>query len=235
MTDFAATPNLSHGTNPDHPQAMTHGAHDPGVAHHFDDAQQQHESMVLGMWAFLATEVMFFGAIFFAYVLFRGYFYEQFRDASHHLKWWLAAINTTVLLTSSFTVAMAVREGHLRNKDGIFKWISITFALGMLFLGIKAFEYYSEWKEQLIPALNWHPHDPALHAPQVQMFYFFYFVMTGIHATHMIIGIALMAWAAIRARQGAYNLNPNFIEGLGLYWHFVDVVWIFLFPLLYLI
>jgi cytochrome c oxidase subunit III len=231
MSDLTANPNLADGTDP--AEIPTVHLHDPAVAHHFDDAEQQHEASVLGMWAFLATEVMFFGAIFCAYILFRTHYHAAFLVGSARLEWYWGTINTVVLLTSSFTVAMAVRAGHLRQGRTVAFWLFVTIGLGAIFLGIKAHEYSLDWQEHLIPTFNWNPAEPL--SRNTQLFFFFYFVMTMIHATHMVIGLILMAYTAVKARRGGYDQNANFVEGLGLYWHFVDVVWIFLFPLLYLV
>lgn len=232
MTDYAANPNLAAGTEPGQAMEAHVPVHEPGVAHHFDDAEQQREASTLGMWTFLATEVMFFGGVFAGYLVFRGYYYNAFVEGASHLKQWLATVNTIVLLTSSFSVALAVRASHLRDRTALTRWLWVTVGLGALFLVFKAYEYLAEWHEQLVPGLNWfQPEAPR----EMQLFFVFYFTMTAIHATHMIIGIVLMGISALRARQGAYDLNANYVEGLGLYWHFVDIVWIFLFPLLYLI
>jgi len=208
--------------------------HDATVAHHFDDAGQQHEASTLGMWVFLATEVMFFGGIFAAYVVYRTFFPEAFAAASNHLDVRLGTINTAVLIGSSLTMALAVHAGQTGRPRGIVGWLLATIGLGAVFLGIKGWEYAHKFHEHLVPGPHfaWPGADPG-HA---EIFFGLYFTMTGVHALHMVIGIGLLSWlirAARRDRFSAAYSTP--VELVGLYWHFVDIVWIFLFPLLYLI
>jgi len=211
-----------------------HAAHPPYLAHHFDDPQQQREAATLGMWAFLATEVLFFGGLFLAYSVYHSMFPGAFRHASEHLVWWLGAVNTWVLLTSSLTVALAVYHAHHGNRDALVRNIIYTMILGAVFLAVKATEYSLEYREGLIPMIRWEYDKPD--ARQVQMFMFLYFCMTGLHATHMLIGLGLFTYLLRNAKRGAYSVEYNTpVEVIGLYWHFVDIVWIFLFPLLYLI
>jgi cytochrome c oxidase subunit 3 len=204
------------------------------VAHQFDDAGQQHEASSLGMWIFLVTEVMFFGGVFTAYVVYRAAFPEAFIHGSHHLDIALGAINTSVLIGSSLTMALAVHSAQLDRRRLLMIFLLVTMALGATFLGIKGFEYAHKFHEGLVPG-------PAFRyagtdAQHVQLFFSLYFAMTGLHALHMIIGIGILSvifWQARRGMYGRHYFNP--VEMMGLYWHFVDVVWIFLFPLLYLI
>ena len=211
-----------------------HGAHGGPLAHHFDDLAQQHEASRLGMWAFLASEVMFFGGLFLCYTVYRYEYSEAFAQASHHLDVTLGTVNTAVLICSSLTMALAVRAAQVGKRRGQVAWLLATMLLGAAFLGIKAVEYAHKWHDGLIPGPSFAFEGPW--APQARIFYSFYFVMTGVHAFHMIVGIALLAWVARRASLGAYTPEHNtWIEMMGLYWHFVDVVWIYLFPLLYLI
>jgi cytochrome c oxidase subunit 3 len=213
------------------------------VAHQFDDAEQQREAATLGMWCFLATEVLFFGALFLGYTVYRYSYPAAFIEGSHHLLDWLGAVNTFVLLTSSLTMAMAVRAAQLPDRVRLVRFLLATIALGAAFLGIKLIEYGIEWHHGLVPGLHW-TYVPApqttdgIDPTKVELFMVFYFVMTGLHATHMIAGIGVMTYATVQARRGRYTgegANMNFVEMAGLYWHFVDIVWIFLFPLLYLI
>jgi cytochrome c oxidase subunit 3 len=211
-----------------------HVPHPRFLAHHFDDPDQQREASILGMWTFLATEVLFFGGLFLAYSVYHYLYPQSFRHASEHLKWWLGAFNTWVLLTSSLTVALAVHHAHNGNRDGLVRNIIYTMILGVVFLLIKATEYWLEYREGLIPVLHWTYHDTD--ARHVQMFMFLYFCMTGLHATHMLVGLGLFTYLLRHAKRDAYSreyYTP--VEVIGLYWHFVDIVWIFLFPLLYLI
>ena len=202
---------------------------------HFDDLEQQRETSLLGMWTFLATEVLFFGALFLALTVYRYVYPVEFHAGSKHLKWYLGAINTAVLLTSSLTVALAVHYAHVNDRRHLVRCLIWTIVLGAAFLIVKAVEYSQEYTENLIPMLNFKHHGPG--DPQkVQLFMFLYFAMTGLHATHMVIGLGLFAWLARRAKMGDFSAGYYTpVENIGLYWHFVDVVWIFLFPLLYLI
>src|SRR4051812_3043072 len=216
---------------------VTHGhdmAHPPHLAHHFDDPEQQRNAATLGMWAFLATEVLFFGGFFLAYTVYHWLYPEAFREASEHLKWYLGGVKTGGVLTHSPTVALAVHHAHEGNRDALVRDIVLTMILGVIFLAIKATEYTIEYREGLIPMIRWTHEGP--NARHVQMFMFLYFCMTGLHATHMIVGLGLFAYLLRNARRGVYSTayyTP--VEIIGLYWHFVDIVWIFLFPLLYLI
>jgi cytochrome c oxidase subunit 3 len=207
----------------------------PAVAHHFDDAEQQHEAATLGMWVFLVTEVMFFGGLFTAYVAYRALYPGAFGHASNHLDVRLGTTNTAVLITSSLTMALAVRAAQVGAAPArIVRWLAATMLLGSTFLGIKLVEYAHKFREGLVPGSAFAY--PGSDAPQAQLFFSLYFGMTGLHALHMVIGLGLLAWLvreAGRGRFGAAYYTP--VENCGLYWHFVDIVWIFLFPLLYLI
>jgi cytochrome c oxidase subunit III len=211
---------------------MSH--HSTALEHQFDDLAQQHEASWLGMWVFLTTEVMFFGGLFLGYAVYRGSYSHAFGMASEHLDIVLGTINTAVLLCSSLTMALAVHATQLGTRKVAVTFLLITILLGSVFLGIKGVEYYHKYEESLIPGHDFHFEnaDPR-HA---QIFFSFYFVMTGMHALHMVIGIGLLAIMAILTNAGRFppeHAAP--IEVAGLYWHFVDIVWVFLFPLLYLI
>jgi cytochrome c oxidase subunit 3 len=203
------------------------------VAHHFEDLEQQREANLLGMWTFLATEVLFFGGLFTVYMVYRAAYGQPFAAASHHLDIVLGTINTWVLLTSSLTVALAVHYAQLQRRREPAGLLALTLGLGLIFLVIKGLEYYHKFEENLVPGLNfqWAEGD----AGPAQLFFSLYFVMTGLHAVHMIIGIAVAAVMAWFAWHGRYVAEYMPVELFGLYWHFVDIVWIFLFPLLYLI
>jgi cytochrome c oxidase subunit 3 len=205
------------------------------VAHQFEGMRQQEESATLGMWVFLATEIMFFGGLILGYTVYRLKYAEAFAAGSHHLKMALGALNTAVLLTSSLTVALAVHAAHRGRRRALLTFLLLTVVLGLAFLGIKATEYYLEYAEGLIPGRGFSYAGPAPPA-EVQLFFVFYFAMTGLHATHMIVGLAVMLVMAVLTWRGRFSgayYSP--VEVSGLYWHFVDIVWIFLFPLLYLI
>ena len=214
-----------------------HAAHHnhPALAHHFDNLDQQQEAASLGMWVFLLTEILFFGGLFLVYTIYRMWYPAAFAAASHHLDIPLGSINTAVLIGSSLTMALAVHAAQVNSRKGIMVFLVLTLILGGIFLGIKGVEYSHKFHEHLVPG-------PGFQFEQVeflrhaQIFFSLYFVMTGLHALHMIIGMGLMLWMLLWAYNGTLGegyYSP--VEVVGLYWHFVDIVWIFLFPLLYLI
>lgn len=209
------------------------------LQHHFENLMQQHESSTLGMWFFMAQEILFFGGILTAYVVYRLTYYDAFIAASHFQNLTLGATNTVVLIFSSLTMALAVRAAQINNKKAIIGFLIVTMLLGAVFVGIKAVEYHEHWAHDLVPGPGFHFHEPleeGVLEQTVEMFYVLYFGLTGLHALHMIIGIGLVGWIAWRAHRN--HFTPDYfgpVEIVGLYWHFVDIVWIFLFPLLYLI
>ena len=204
------------------------------VAHHFDDAEQQHEASSLGMWLFLVTEIMFFGGLFTAYVVYRTAYAAAFAHASHHLDITLGATNTAVLIGSSLTMALAVHAAQLGNKRSLQLFLVLTMLLGCVFLGIKGVEYAHKFHEGHVPG-PYFSYEGA-EAGNAELFFSLYFGMTGLHALHMVIGIAILGILLVQATRGWYGpLYFTPVEMVGLYWHFVDIVWIFLFPLLYLI
>jgi cytochrome c oxidase subunit III len=215
------------------PEAVPH-AHPQALAHQFDSLEQQRDAATLGMWAFLVTEILFFGGLFTVYMVYRSWYPDAFAAASHELVIWAGTTNTAVLITSSLTMALAVHAAQTGNRRMLIMLLVATIALGGVFLGIKAFEYYTEWVEHHVPGLNY-DFEPEYYR-NAQIFFSLYFLMTGLHALHMIIGIGVMLfmlWWAVRGIITPEYYNP--VEIAGLYWHFVDIVWIFLFPLLYLI
>jgi cytochrome c oxidase subunit 3 len=235
---------------------IEHEASHPALQHHFENLEQQREAGALGMWVFLVTEIMFFGGMFLAYTLYRTQYPAAFASASNHLDLTLGAINTVVLILSSFTMALAVYSAQVGKRRNLIICLVFTIILGLTFLGIKAVEYHDKYVDNLIPgqlipgrpfnpAVQEHgtPYDkhklhllPGATVKNVEMFYWIYFAMTGMHAVHMIIGVGLLSvilWFAWRGRYGPEYHNP--VEISGLYWHFVDIIWIFLFPLLYLL
>ena len=205
------------------------------LAEQFDDLAQQHEASSLGMWVFLATEVMFFGGLFAAYILFRNFYLPAFEAGSRLLNVRIGAFNTAVLLSSSLTMALAVRAAQLGKKPALITFLLLTLFLGLTFVGVKlAFEWRHDYLEGLAPGLNWTFQGPD--SRHLELFFCFYFFLTGIHALHMVIGVGILAVLIIMAGRGRFSpLRYNAVEMSGLYWHFVDIVWIFLFPLLYLI
>jgi cytochrome c oxidase subunit 3 len=208
------------------------------LAHHFSDLEQQKEAATLGMWLFLATEVMLFGSIFLGYTIYRRIHYEPFVAASNHLYISLGTINTVVLLTSSLMMALGVHAAREGNSKWIVRYLLLTIVLGLIFLGIKFTEYYLDYKEKLIPWGDWwERHSPDNRFDHnMQLFFVLYFIMTMLHAIHMVIGMSVLgviAWFAHKNRFSAKYNTP--VDMAGLYWHFVDIVWVFLFPTLYLI
>ncbi len=206
------------------------------LAHQFDDLEQQREASTLGMWAFLVTEIMFFGGLFLGYSVYRFNYPEAFAEGSHHLDVTLGSINTAVLIGSSLTMALAVRGAQLGRRNTAVGSLLLTVLLGCVFLGIKAVEYGHKFEEQLVPGTSFGYSSTQVDPGQLELFFSFYFAMTGLHAFHMIIGIAILLVLVWKTWKGRFT--PSYyapVEMTGLYWHFVDIVWIFLFPLLYLI
>ena len=208
----------------------------PKLQHHFDDMEQQVEASTLGMWVFLVTEIMFFGGLFMAYIVYRAAAPEAFQEASHHLSIGWGAFNTAVLIFSSLTMALAVRSAQTGQPARTqVMWLVGTMFLGTVFLGVKVIEYDDKFAHHIVPG-PYFDKSAWTHPAGVEQFYSLYFIMTGLHALHMIIGIGLMAVIAIMAwRKHFDSTYYTPVEVSGLYWHFVDIVWIFLFPLLYLI
>lgn len=205
------------------------------VAGHFDDAAQQRQAAGLGMWAFLGTEILFFGGLFTVYAVYRMLNADAFAEASRHLYMWLAAINTSVLLTSSFTMALAVHAAGRADRHRTVRFLLITALLAAAFLVLKLLEYFLDYRDNVFPGDNFRT-DWRHNAAHAQLFFVLYFVTTALHAAHMIIGIGVMlVLAATVDRTTNVASKTNSVEMTGLYWHFVDIVWIFLFPLYYLI
>jgi cytochrome c oxidase subunit III len=216
--------------------AVHHSPNPSGFAHQFETLEQQHDASRLGMWLFLATEILFFGGMFTAYIIYRELHYAGFETGSHLLEAKFGATNTAVLICSSLTMALAIHSAQVGKRKGtIIFWLILTMILGAAFLGIKfTFEWHHDWVEGLVPGLNWHYAGP--NGPGVEMFMCFYFFMTGLHALHMVVGLGILTVLVGMAAAGRFT--PQYfvpLEISGLYWHFVDIVWIFLFPLLYLI
>jgi cytochrome c oxidase subunit 3 len=233
-----------------HADAVEAHGHDESahsaLAHHFDNLEQQREAGALGMWVFIAQEVMFFGGLFLAYLIYRMKFPEAFMAASNHLNWAIGTFNTAVLITSSLTMALAVWATQVgRDRKVQVGFMAATVLLGLVFLGVKAYEYHDKYVDGLIPVaglfnpspdLVRHWTEAGVTVQNVQIFYWLYFAMTGLHALHMIIGVGIILpimWFAWRGRYSPEYHAP--VENFGLYWHFVDIIWIFLFPLLYLL
>jgi cytochrome c oxidase subunit 3 len=208
--------------------------HPPALAHHFNNLAQQTEASTLGMWVFLATEVLFFGGLFATYSVYRSWYPEAFAAASHELDIVLGGINTAVLITSSLTMALAVHAAQTGERKRLQLFLLATMVLGAVFLGIKGVEYAHKFEELHVPGPAFR--FEAEHFRHAQIFFSLYFMMTGLHALHMIIGLGVLIWMLWWAWNGTITTEyASPIEISGLYWHFVDIVWIFLFPLLYLI
>lgn len=203
----------------------------------FDTAEQQKDCSTLGMWIFLITEIMFFGGMFLAYTIYRSSWPHVFAVASASLNEVIGAANTCVLLFSSFTMVMAVRASQLGRRKAIIGWLILTLIFGGVFLGVKAVEWHEKFVEHHIPGANFHLEGlPDSEQGHAQIFFSLYFAMTGLHALHMVVGAGMLFWLIWEARRGTYTAEYNTpVDIGGLYWHFVDVIWIFLFPLLYLI
>jgi len=215
--------------------APEHVIAEEALRHHFANMEQQRESSTLGMWVFLVTEIMFFGGLFAAYMIYRHLYPGAWATGSEHMSFWLGTINTTILLISSLLVALSVHAIQLGESKITALLLLFTVLLGTAFLGIKAVEYHAHYVEGAVPGHWWHLHDVA-DPEHVQMFFILYFIMTGLHALHVTIGLGLLAFVAYKAYKGGYTPEyHNPVEVSGLYWHFVDLVWIFLYPMLYLV
>ena len=204
-------------------------------AEQFDSAAQQEEAATLGMWVFLATELMFFGPLFFGYYYGRTHFPDGFAAASRHTEVMLGTINTAILLTSSMLMAIAAEARKANATRLAMRMLFLVAALGIAFLVIKGIEYRHEWQEHLFPGTGFFFPEHK-HADAARMFYFLYFGMTGLHALHLVIGIVMVfVFALGLSRRARHFANAERIEVAALYWHFVDAVWIFLYPILYLV
>jgi len=209
------------------------------LQHHFADMDQQNESGTFGMWVFLVTEIMFFGGIFAAYAIYRSMYLPAFEFGSRLLDVKLGTVNTAVLIGSSLTMVLAVHAAQTGKRKALVFYLLLTMVLGGVFLGIKSYEYYHKWETSLVPGLRFAPEvtlPAGVTVQNLQLFFCFYFFMTALHALHMIIGFGIMTVLVIMSWRGRFS--PEYyapIEVSGLYWHFVDIIWIFLFPLLYLI
>jgi len=212
-------------------QTSSHPAH---LEHHFVDSEQQFDSAKFGMWIFLGTEVLFFGGLFAAYIIYRAWFPELYTLASEELNTLWGGVNTLVLIGSSLTVAMAIKSAQLNQKKNIAINLGITIALACVFMLIKYFEYTHKFHLGIYPG-EFYTFEGIAH-PKANIFFSIYYLMTGLHGIHVIIGIGLMIWLLRRSLRGDFDseyYTP--VEITGLYWHLVDIIWIFLFPLFYLI
>jgi len=207
------------------------------LKHHFADLEHQKASSTFGMWLFLVTEIMFFGGLFAVYLVYRLTYYNAFVAGSQTMEIDLGAINTAVLICSSLTMVMSVHFAKAGNRKLTAIFLLLTLLLGLGFLGIKAVEYHAHWVHHEVPGLNFDFEHQGNYDPRhVAIFFSLYFAMTGMHALHMVIGAGLLIWLMIANARGQFSAEYNSpVEMVGLYWHFVDLIWIYLFPLLYLI
>ncbi len=207
------------------------------LKHHFADLEQQKATSTFGMWLFLGTEIMFFGGLFAAYLIYRLSYYNAWVAGSRTMEIVYGTANTAVLICSSLTMVMAVHSAKLGKRQLTAIFLLLTLLLGLGFLGIKAVEYHEHWVHHEFPGSNFHfEHEGNYDPHQVEIFFSLYFAMTGMHALHMVIGACLLAWLLIANGRRQFSAEYNSpVEMVGLYWHFVDLVWIYLFPLLYLI
>ena len=229
---------------------MSH-EHSPHLQHHFDTPEQQFDAGKLGIWLFLATEILLFGGLFCAYAIYRANHPEIFLYAHQFLDKVLGGTNTVILLCSSLTMAWAVRASQLGQRKLLIVLLSLTLLGGFGFMGIKYVEYKAKWEHGLLPGTHFAPHEESTGGPghgpgetpehgkrpsNVQIFFGIYFLMTGLHGIHVLAGMGAITWILVRSVKG--HFGPEYftpVDFVGLYWHLVDLIWIFLFPLLYLI
>jgi cytochrome c oxidase subunit III len=235
------------------PELHTHGGHEehnPFHQHHFTTMEQQFDTAKIGIWTFLATEVLMFGGLFVGFGISQGKFPQEFVDAHHHLQRWAGALNTIVLLISSWTMVMAVNAAQTSQRAKMKMFLLLTIACAAIFMGVKYYEYSHKFEEGLLPGMFYHPqatdtlkacvegvggaYGPAGCTHGYATFFSFYFMMTGLHGIHILVGIGLLTWLYFKAD----NFSSSYftpVDLVGLYWHIVDMIWIYLFPLYYLI
>jgi cytochrome c oxidase subunit 3 len=212
-----------------------HGEHhEPGLQHHFADMQQQVDASKIGMWLFLVTEVLLFGGLFVGFGIMQSMHREAFMAAHHHLDRTMGAINTIVLLLSSWTMVMAVHSAQKADRKKLIVFLILTLIFAGVFLGVKYMEYSHKFHDGLLPGKYYHHQGDTI--PGQFMFFSFYFMMTGLHGLHILGGMGAIGWVLVRAIRGDFTASYNTpVDLVGLYWHLVDLIWIYLFPLLYLI
>lgn len=216
-----------------HGEAATHTT--LHVHHHYESAEQQYQSSKLGLWLFLVTEILLFGGLFVTYIMYRGLYPAMFHEAHTHLNRILGGINTIVLICSSLTMAMAVRSTQRSDANRANQFLLATLFFAFLFLVIKYIEYAHKFHEGLLPGSHFAPH-AAFTEPKAGLFFSLYFMMTGLHGIHVLVGMGLIAWILYRSNKGHFDAHYSTpVELTGIYWHLVDLIWIYLFPLFYLI
>lgn len=203
-------------------------------AHHYDSAEHEYESSKFGVWLFLATEILMFGGLFVGYTIFHRIYPKMFHEGSTHLDWHMGTLNTVILLVSSLTMALSIYYAQKNNRKACVTNLVITLLCGAAFLVVKYFEYHHKFEVGLLPGKFFtYPHAESAN---LALYFSFYFCMTGLHGIHVLTGMGLITWCLIRAMRGEFG--PHYytpLEGVGLFWHLVDLVWIYLFPLLYLV
>ncbi len=229
MPEATATPTVARGPVEPPPELR------PALEKQFDDMAQQTETAHLGMWLFLSTEILFFGGLFAAYTVYRVTWPRAFAGGSHELMMWAGALDTAILLTSSFAMALAVHAAQAGSRKWLAFLLLAAAGIGACFLVVHGYEYYRDFVEHHVPGKGFHYDGPAPDN-KVQLFFVLYFCMTGLHSLHVIIGICMLLVLAFQAWRGKFSQHYyNPVEIGGLYWHFVDLVWVFLFPLFYLV
>jgi cytochrome c oxidase subunit 3 len=212
---------------------MSAEAH-PALAHHFESLEKQTHAARLGMWLFLATEVLLFTALFAAYAVYRFLFGATFAEASRHIETWIGVVNTLVLVTSSFTVALGLHRATKGDGRGTALFFGLSVLLALTFLGFKAVEYSHHFQEGQLPG-RFYTYE-EVRGPGAALFFSLYFLITGLHGIHVVVGMTVLTVVGIRAFRGAFSAEYHVaVELAGLYWHLVDLIWIFVFPLIYLI
>jgi cytochrome c oxidase subunit 3 len=213
-----------------HAKPAGHGV----LQHHFETLEQQRDASTLGMWAFVVQEALFFGGLFTAYLVYRFLYPQAFVLGSHELDIVMGGVNTAILISSSLTMALGVWAAQTGRRNQLVGYLTMTLVLGLAFLVVKYFEYKAKFEHHLVPGA--HFSFPGTEGDHVELFFSLYFAMTGMHAIHMIIGAAILVVYIAMAAKGKFTAEYSHpVELFGLYWHFVDIVWIFLFPLLYLL
>jgi cytochrome c oxidase subunit 3 len=216
-----------------------HGAHgeDPHHQHHFTTMEQQFDTAKLGMWLFIATEILLFGGLFVGFGMMQTRYPREFVEAHEHLVRWQGALNTVVLLVSSFTMVLAVQSAKTNKKGRTVGFLALTIVCACIFLVVKYFEYSHKFEEGWLPGKYYHAVGDAIQGSHgYATFFSFYFMMTGLHGIHIVVGIGVLSWILMRAKRGEFsNAYYTPVELVGLYWHVVDMIWIYLFPLYYLI
>jgi cytochrome c oxidase subunit 3 len=203
-------------------------------AHHFKNAEHEYVTSKQGIWLFMVTEILMFGAIFVAYGIFHALYPEMFSEGASHLDWKMGFINTLVLITSSYTMAMSIHHVQKNQIDKAVTKLIITLLCACIFLIIKYFEYHHKFELGLFPG-KWFEYKDAHHG-NLALYFSFYFVMTGLHGIHVLFGMGLITWVLIRTKRGDFSESHyTALEGVGIFWHIVDLIWIYLFPILYLI